>query len=192
MIRNVLKLLLIFSLFIFSPAPVLHAQTMNPVSMDSTSGGGKKKKDKDKDENKKDEVNDENSEVNFFTFDINKFNPAFFARLGIDIFFLIILVRFIYLPVYKRRDHIFTFFMFNMTIFMITYLLSANKSLNTGAAFGMFAVFSLLRYRTEDISARDMTYLFMTIALGLMSSINRGNVVDTIVIDAIIIVSTTF
>jgi hypothetical protein len=192
MTRSLLKLLFAILLLTFTPTPVLHAQSVNPTSQDSADGDKKNKKNdkgdkKDKDEKKDEQKEEVNPDATFFSFDMSQFNPAFFARLGIDIFFMVILIRFIYLPVYKRRDHLFTFFMFNMTIFMITYLLSANKSLSTGAAFGMFAVFSLLRYRTEDISARDMTYLFMTIALGLMSSINRGNVLQTFIIDGIII-----
>ena len=44
-----------------------------------------------------------------------------------------------------------------------------------GAAFGLFAVFSMLRYRTENISAKDMTYLFFSIALGLITAISKGS-----------------
>ncbi|HTL82877.1 MAG TPA: DUF4956 domain-containing protein [Bacteroidia bacterium] len=183
---TLLRLVLFTLLFAITPAPVLHAQSSADTAQGDHKGKKGDKKD-DKKDNKDDAVVD-NPDVAFFSVDMNKFNPAFFARLLIDIFFMAILIRFIYLPVYKRRDHLFTFFMFNVTIFMITYLLSANKSLSTGAAFGMFAVFSLLRYRTEDISARDMTYLFKTIALGLMSSINRGNIVETITINAIILI----
>ena len=44
-----------------------------------------------------------------------------------------------------------------------------------GAAFGLFAVFSMLRYRTEDILMKDMTYLFLCIALGLINAVSRGD-----------------
>lgn len=57
-----------------------------------------------------------------------------------------------------------------------------------GAAFGLFAVFSLLRYRTENISAKDMTYLFIVIALGLISAVNKGTFVETGLINFIILV----
>ena len=56
-----------------------------------------------------------------------------------------------------------------------------------GAAFGLFAIFSMLRYRTEDISARDMTYLFIVITLGLISSVNQGNLLEIIIINTIIV-----
>ena len=56
-----------------------------------------------------------------------------------------------------------------------------------GAAFGLFAVFSILRYRTEDISAKDMTYLFLCIALGLISAVIKGNWDEAVLINLIII-----
>ena len=56
-----------------------------------------------------------------------------------------------------------------------------------GAAFGLFAVFSLLRYRTENISAKDMTYLFITIALGLITSVSKGTYFEISLINIIVI-----
>lgn len=150
------------------------------VGSDSDNNEDGKKKKKNKDD--KDEA-----ETPFFTFNLDRFNATFFTRLLIDLLSIVILIRFIYYPVYKRRDHIFTFYMFNLTIFIITYLLNTKTGFSTGAAFGLFAVFSLLRYRTEDISARDMTYLFAVIALGLMTSVNKGNVLEIILINAVIL-----
>ena len=91
-------------------------------------------------------------------------------RLLIDMLSVIILIRFIYYPIYKHKELFFTFFIFNLIIFLITFLLNKIE-LSMGAAFGLFAVFSMLRYRTEDISIKDMTYLFLTIALGLISAV---------------------
>ena len=91
-------------------------------------------------------------------------------RLLIDISSVVVLIRFIYYPIYKHRDLFFTFFIFNLIIFLITFLLNKIE-LSMGAAFGLFAVFSMLRYRTEDISIKDMTYLFLVIALGLVSAV---------------------
>ncbi len=61
-----------------------------------------------------------------------------------------------------------------------------------GAAFGLFAVFSLLRYRTENISAKDMTYLFTVIAIGLITSVNKGTYFETVIINLIIILFAFF
>jgi len=149
-----------------------------------------KDKDKDKDKKKKkdkDKEDDEVQDAEFFSIGIDRFNMAFFMRLLIDIISMLILIRCIYYPVYRKREYFFTFFMFNITIFIISFLLNAKSGFSTGAAFGLFVVFSLLRYRTEDISARDMTYLFTVIALGLISSVNRGNVVEILIINGVIL-----
>ncbi len=93
-------------------------------------------------------------------------------RLLIDILSVFILIRLIYYKIYQHRDLFFTFFIFNLIIFLISFLLN-KVDLSMGAAFGLFAVFSMLRYRTEDISIKDMTYLFLVIAIGLASAIAR-------------------
>src|ERR1700741_5002443 len=93
-------------------------------------------------------------------------------RLLIDMASVFILIRLIYYPIYKHRDLFFTFFIFNLIIFLISFLLN-KVDLSMGAAFGLFAVFSMLRYRTEDISIKDMTYLFLSIAIGLTSAVTK-------------------
>ncbi|MEX1188291.1 MAG: DUF4956 domain-containing protein [Bacteroidia bacterium] len=123
----------------------------------------------------------------FFTFSADHLSFYFFIRLVINILSMIILVRFIYYPVYKKNDYFFTFFMFNVTIFIITHLLNSETGFSMGAAFGLFAIFSMLRYRTEDISARDMTYLFAVITLGLISSVNQGNLLELLLINGIVL-----
>jgi Domain of unknown function (DUF4956) len=48
-----------------------------------------------------------------------------------------------------------------------------SNEMSIGAAFGLFGVFSMIRYRTEDITARDMTYLFIVIALGILNAVHK-------------------
>ncbi|WP_229252646.1 DUF4956 domain-containing protein [Dyadobacter helix] len=103
----------------------------------------------------------------------DKISAKFFVRILIDFASVFILIRFVYYRNYKRTDLFTTFFVFNMVIFMITYLLN-KVEMSMGAAFGLFAVFSMLRYRTEGISAKDMTYLFLVIAIGLIAAISKG------------------
>lgn len=93
-------------------------------------------------------------------------------RLLIDLASVFILVRLIYYPIYRHRELFFTFFIFNLIIFLISFLLN-KVELSMGAAFGLFAVFSMLRYRTEDISIKDMTYIFLCIAIGLVSAVTK-------------------
>jgi len=104
----------------------------------------------------------------------DKVSILFLSRFLVDIIAVFILVRFIYFRHYLRTDLFLTFFGFNIIIFLITFLLN-KVEMSMGAAFGLFAVFSMLRYRTENISAKDMTYLFFAIALGLITAISKGN-----------------
>ncbi len=120
----------------------------------------------------------------------DKVSVKLLVRLVIDLLSLTALVRFIYYPNYRRADLFLTFFVFNLVIFMITYLLN-KVEMSMGAAFGLFAVFSILRYRTEGISAKDMTYLFLSIAIGLISAISKGGW-DDLAVFMIIILLTTF
>jgi hypothetical protein len=93
-------------------------------------------------------------------------------RLVIDLVSVFVLIRFIYFPLYRNRELFFPFFIFNLVIFLICFLLN-KVELSMGAAFGLFAVFSMLRYRTESLSIKDMTYLFLCIALGLVSAVAK-------------------
>lgn len=111
------------------------------------------------------------------------------ARLAIDLLCVIALVRGIYYAHYRRADLFLTFFSFNLVIFLITYLLN-KVEMTLGAAFGLFAVFSMLRYRTEGISAKDMTYLFLVIALGLIMAISGGSLLQLGAIGATVLAVT--
>lgn len=103
---------------------------------------------------------------------IQKTSAKLFFRLLIDLVSIFILVRLIYFKANKKSDLNFTFYMFNIVIFFICFLLN-KVELSLGAAFGLFAVFGMLRYRTEDISIKDMTYLFLVIAIGLITSVTK-------------------
>src|ERR1700757_2960488 len=93
-------------------------------------------------------------------------------RMSIDLLTVFILVRYIYFPIYRHREFFFMFVIFNLIIFLVSFLLN-KVELSMGAAFGLFAVFSMLRYRTDNISIKDMTYLFLTIAIGLVSAVTK-------------------
>lgn len=123
----------------------------------------------------------------FFAFRLDVFTLDFFVRMGIDIASMVILIRLIYFKYNEQRDYFFTFFMFNLLIFIIASLLVSNPGFSIGAAFGLFAIFAMLRYRTEAISSRDMTYLFTSITFGLITSINTGTWIEIVIINAIII-----
>ena len=81
----------------------------------------------------------------------------------------LLIVRFIYYPVKQNKNYIFTFIAFNTLIFFVMSLLTTIE-LSIGAGFGLFAIFSVLRYRTNPMPARDMTYLFILIGLPVINS----------------------
>ena len=120
---------------------------------------------------------------------LDKVSIKFLSRLLVDVACVFVLIRYIYFRHYKRSDLFLTFFGFNFIIFLVTYLLN-KVEMSMGAAFGLFAVFSMLRYRTEDISTKDMTYLFLCIAIGLITSISKGTWDDLGMMSLILLLAT--
>jgi hypothetical protein len=91
-------------------------------------------------------------------------------RFVFDFIFLFIVVRLLYYPKHQRKDYLFTFIIFNILIFFLSFLLSSVK-LQLGFAFGLFAVFSILRYRTEALPIKEMTYLFIVIGIAVINAV---------------------
>ena len=81
-----------------------------------------------------------------------------------------IIIKYIYFPKEKRREYLFTFFVFNMLIFFVCSFLKS-IIMDVGFAFGLFAIFSILRYRTETIPIREMTYQFLVITMGAVNGL---------------------
>src|ERR1044071_6462334 len=98
-----------------------------------------------------------------------------------------IVIRWIYYPVHKNKDYLFTYFLFNIIIFVLCYMMK-NSQLEIGVAFGLFAVFSILRYRTLNVSVMDMAYLFLVISIGVINSLSNDQVSITEMIFANILV----
>lgn len=91
-------------------------------------------------------------------------------RLVIHLGFVFILVRLIYYPIAKRKDFLFTYFLFSISIFTMCFLLESVK-LEMGFALGLFAVFGIIRYRTDAIPIKEMTYLFIVIGMSVMNAL---------------------
>jgi len=92
------------------------------------------------------------------------------VRFVLNIVFAYILICGIYAKEHRIREHSFSFIISNILIFLVTSLLASVK-VKTGFAFGLFAILSILRYRTEQIQIREMTFLFASIILGVMNSL---------------------
>mgnify|MGYP001203922873 CR=1 FL=1 len=86
-----------------------------------------------------------------------------------------ILVKFIYRSDKKNKNYAFSFYIFSMLVFFLCYLLSGIK-LEMGFAFGLFAIFSILRYRTISIPMKEMTYLFLVIAIAVINALSTKKV----------------
>jgi len=80
------------------------------------------------------------------------------------------LVRVIYFPAHRRKDYLVTFFLINILIFFVCIVMNDVK-MNMAFAFGLFAIFGILRYRTEQLPIKEMTYLFMVIAVAVLNSL---------------------
>lgn len=121
------------------------------------------------------------------------FDTSDFAfRSLIDFIAVVLLVALIYYPKHKNKDFFFTFILFNVVNFMICCLLGAAK-IKIGFAFGLFAMFSILRYRTIAISIKDMGYFFVCVALGMLNSLAAVNDNFIILISCnIVILTLTF
>jgi hypothetical protein len=117
------------------------------------------------------------------------FTEYFLIRILINTISMIVLIRVVYYNTYEKRDYYFTFFLLNFIIFLLAYMLEKTKAFNSmGSAFGLLAAFSLLRFRTETITTKDMTYLFIIMTIGLINSIMKGSYVEIIILNLLIIV----
>lgn len=106
----------------------------------------------------------------------------------INLTIIFIIVRFIYYPRQQSKEYVFTFFAFNTIIFFVMTLLN-DSTISLGAGFGLFAIFSILRYRTDTIPIREMTYLFVVTALPVINSVllNIGSYPEFVVTNVAVI-----
>jgi len=107
-------------------------------------------------------------------FDSDDFSKLLF-KFGINFIFLITIVRLIYYRMKDDKDYVFTFIMFNILTFFICFLLR-KVPMQMGFALGLFAVFGILRYRTEAIPIRQMTYLFIVIGISMINALSNKSI----------------
>jgi hypothetical protein len=104
---------------------------------------------------------------------INLNHPDFFGilfRFLINTIFLFILIRVVYFRYSKKEKFLFTFFLLGITVFFITSMLKS-VFIEFGMAVGLFAIFTILRFRTRNFSLKDMSYIFATIGLSVINSL---------------------
>lgn len=122
---------------------------------------------------------------NLFNYQENTIN--LFARLGVNVLVLYILLYFIYYPYNGKRKLYFTYFMIGLIVFIISSFLGMVE-IKMGFALGLFAIFSIIRYRTPPVEIKDMTYLFLVIGIAVSNALVhfdvfwRGIITSNIVI----------
>lgn len=109
----------------------------------------------------------------------------FITRFFVNLLSLSILCYACYYRVSKNSTVAGSFILFGVGIFIITYLLHG-VDMSMEFAFGLFAVFTMLRYRTESISIKEMTYLFLVTAIALLTSVGQMNLIDLMILNGVI------
>ena len=101
-----------------------------------------------------------------------------------------IIIHFFYYPKSKRRDYYFTFTLISISVFFLIFLLGSVK-LKIGFALGIFAIFGIIRYRTESVPIREMTYLFTITALSVINALSiQVGLTEMLVTNAIFLLVT--
>lgn len=116
---------------------------------------------------------------------MTKIDLLFISRFLINLLSLIILCYGCYFRVSKNAVVAGSFILFGVGVFIITYLLHG-VDMSMEFAFGLFAVFTMLRYRTESISIKEMTYLFLVTAIALLTSVGQMSFVDFAILNSTI------
>jgi len=109
-------------------------------------------------------------------------------RLGLDLAIAWTVIWGIHYRLYRNRDMAFTCLLFNVITFALCFLLRGIP-IEMGFALGLFAVFGILRYRTEAIRTRDLTYLFVVIGLAILNAVANKKVsfAEVMLIDLVIV-----
>ncbi len=91
-------------------------------------------------------------------------------RFAFNAIVVTIIIHLLYYPKSRRKDYYFTFSLIAVSIFFLIFLLGGVK-LKVGFALGLFAIFGIIRYRTESMPVREMTYLFVIIAISVINAL---------------------
>jgi len=92
-----------------------------------------------------------------------------------NLIIITVIIRYIYYPVTKNKDYLFTYFLISMTVFLLCVLLDSVK-LQLGFALGLFAIFGIIRYRTDPIAIKEMTYLFLVIGISVVNALSNKKI----------------
>lgn len=114
------------------------------------------------------------------------------VRLAVNSFILTLLIRYLYYPKTKRKDYLFTYYLIGTITFFLCFGLK-KLDIDTGMGLGLFAIFGIIRYRTDAIEIKEMTYLFLIIGISVVNSLASNQIsVTEIAIINIAVLALTF
>jgi Domain of unknown function (DUF4956) len=97
------------------------------------------------------------------------------ARFLLNTAVVIVIVRYLYYSIQKRKDYLFSYILIGTIVFLMCFLLE-NVKLQLGFALGLFAIFGIIRYRTNPIPIKEMTYLFIVIGISVINALANKKV----------------
>ena len=92
------------------------------------------------------------------------------VKTAFNLSIILIIVRYIYYPITKNKDYLFTYLLISLTVFLLCILLDSVK-IELAFALGLFAIFGIIRYRTDPIPIKEMTYLFLVIGVSVVNAL---------------------
>lgn len=98
-----------------------------------------------------------------------------FLRFALNLLVTVFVVYYVYFKATGKRSYVFTYIMISTTVFFLCFLLGSIE-LQLGFALGLFAIFGIIRYRTDTIPIREMTYLFLVITISVINALARREV----------------
>lgn len=111
------------------------------------------------------------------------------ARFAFNTLVVWTIIHLLYFPRSKRRDYYFTFMLISVSIFFLIFLLGGLK-IKVGFALGLFAIFGIIRYRTESMYVREMTYLFVIIAISVINALAVTlSVAELVAVNALFVIA---
>jgi len=131
-----------------------------------------------------------NEFLNIPLFDDDFYKMVF--RFTLNIFFLTTIIQWLYYSTAKKTEYLFTYYMIGIIVFFLCFTLKKYE-LDIGMALGLFAMFGIIRYRTNPIPIKEMTYLFVIIGVSVINSLANQKMSYAEIVGAnVIIVSILF
>lgn len=136
----------------------------------------------------------ESSESIIDLLDLQLFNKDVYTllyRLMINLLFVTIIVRFIYYAKAKRKDYLFTYFLISLITFFLCFALK-KLDIDIGMGLGLFAIFGIIRYRTNPIEIKEMTYLFIVIGMSVVNALAKKqiSITEVLILNSAVVLMT--